>query len=143
MYDTVNRRLNYVAKSELVMELLAQAYSDEDFSTVEENVIKRIARNLNFSNEKYKSIYTIFLKKYESQKYKANNKNEKSEKNHNKSDNSKKQSKSNESKNSSNSQSKNKNRISVSLFSFINSHKSIPTSMDFLGYGCIIIGNSQ
>lgn len=114
VYDTVNRRLNYVAKSELVMELLALAYSDEDFSTVEENVIKEIARNLNFSNEKYKSIYTIFLKKYESQKYKANNKNEKSEKNHNKSDNSKKQSKSNESKNSSNSQSKNKNRISVS-----------------------------
>ncbi len=114
VYDTVNRRLNYVAKSELVMELLALAYADEDFSTVEENVIKEIARNLNFSNEKYKSIYTIFLKKYESQKYKANNKNEKSEKNHNKSDNSKKQSKSNESKNSSNSQSKNKNRISVS-----------------------------
>ena len=114
VYDTVNRRLNYVAKSEIVMELLALAYSDEDFSTVEENVIKRIARNLNFSNEKYKSIYTIFLKKYESQKYKANNKNEKSEKNHNKSDNSKKQSKSNDSKNSSNSQSKNKNRISVS-----------------------------
>lgn len=114
VYDTVNRRLNYVAKSELVMELLALAYSDEDFSTVEETVIKRIARNLNFSNEKYKSIYTIFLKKYEAQKYKANNKNEKSEKNHNKSDNSKKQSKSNESKNSSNSQSKNKNRISVS-----------------------------
>jgi len=114
VYDTVNRRLNYVAKSELVMELLALAYADEDFSTVEESIIKEIARNLNFSNEKYKSIYTIFLKKYESQKYKANNKNEKSEKNHNKSDNSKKQSKSNESKNSSNSQSKNKNRISVS-----------------------------
>ncbi len=114
VYDTVNRRLNYVAKSELVMELLALAYSDDDFSTVEESVIKEIAWNLNFSNEKYKSIYTIFLKKYESQKYKANNKNEKSEKNRNKSDHSKKQSKSNESKNSSNSQSKNKNRISVS-----------------------------
>ena len=114
VYDTVNRRLNYVAKSELVMELLALAYSDDDFSTVEESVIKEIAWNLNFSNEKYKSIYTIFLKKYESQKYKANNKNEKSEKNRNKSDHSKKQSKSNESKNNSNSQSKNKNRISVS-----------------------------
>lgn len=114
VYDTVNRCLNYVAKSELVMELLALAYSDEDFSTVEENVIKGIARNLNFSNEKYKSIYTIFLKKYEAQKYKANNKDKKSEENHNKSNHSENQNKSNESKNRSNSQSKNKNRISVS-----------------------------
>lgn len=114
VYDTVNRRLNYVAKSELVMELLALAYSDDDFSTVEENVIKEIARNLNFSNEKYKSIYTIFLKKYEAQKYKANNKDKKSEENHNKSNHSENQNKSNESKNRSNSQSKNKNRISVS-----------------------------
>ncbi len=114
VYDTVNRCLNYVAKSELVMELLALAYSDEDFSTVEENVIKEIARKLNFSNEKYKSIYTIFLKKYEAQKYKANNKDKQSEKNHNKSNHSENQSRSNESKNSSNSQSKNKNRISES-----------------------------
>lgn len=111
VYDTVNRCLNYVAKSELVMELLALAYADDDFSTVEESIIKEIARNLNFSNEKYKSIYTIFLKKHEGQKYKANNKDKKSENNHNKSNNSEKQ---NNSNNSSNSQAKNKNRISVS-----------------------------
>ena len=111
VYDTVNRCLNYVAKSELVMELLALAYSDDDLSTVEESVIKEIASNLNFSNEKYKSIYTIFLKKHEGQKYKANNKDKKSENNHNKSNNSEKQ---NNSKNNSNSQAKNKNRISVS-----------------------------
>ncbi len=111
VYDTVNRCLNYVAKSELVMELLALAYSDDDLSTVEESVIKEIASNLNFSNEKYKSIYTIFLKKHESQKYKANNKGKKSDKNHNKSNNSENQ---NNSKNNSNSQAKNKNRISVS-----------------------------
>ncbi|MCQ2189226.1 MAG: DnaJ domain-containing protein [Paludibacteraceae bacterium] len=110
VYDTVNRRLNYVAKSELVMELLALAYSDDDFSAVEESVIKEIARNLNFSNEKYKSIYTIFLKKHEDQKYKANNKDKRSDNNHN-NNKSEKQSKSN---NSSNSQAKNKNRISVS-----------------------------
>ena len=114
VYDTVNRCLNYVAKSELVMELLALAYSDDDFSTVEEDIIKEIARNLNFSNGKYKSIYTIFLKKYEGQKYKANNKDKQSEKEHNKRNNSEKQSKSNDSKNRSNSQSKNRNRISVS-----------------------------
>ena len=114
VYDTVNRCLNYVAKSELVMELLALAYSDDDFSTVEEDIIKEIARNLNFSNGKYKSIYTIFLKKYEGQKYKANNKDKQSEKDHNKRNNSEKQGQSNDSKNRSNSQSKNRNRISVS-----------------------------
>ncbi|MCQ2190230.1 MAG: DnaJ domain-containing protein [Paludibacteraceae bacterium] len=129
VYQTINRCLNPAAKTDIIMELLAIAYSDDDFRTVEENIIKEIARNLNINDETYKSIYTIFVKKYEGKFYEANQKKEESNKKKNKKQNSKKRHDSDESKssnnsngannnssnsNSSNSQSKNSSRTSVS-----------------------------
>ena len=105
------------------MELLAIAYSDDVFSTVEENIIKEIAHNLNIKDETYKSIYTIFVKKYEGRFYEANkNKEESNKKGSNKKNKSEKKQGSNESKssnnsdnnsNNSNSKSSNRNRISI------------------------------
>lgn len=123
VYQTVNRCLNPVAKTDIIMELLAIAYSDDVFSTVEENIIKEIARNLNIKDETYKSIYTIFVKKYEGRFYEANkNKKESNKKGSNKKNKSEKKQGSNESKssnnsdnnsNNSNSKSSNRNRISI------------------------------
>lgn len=125
VYQTVNRCLNPVAKTDIIMELLAIAYSDDVFSTVEENIIKEIARNLNIKDETYKSIYTIFVKKYEGRFYEANkNKEESNKKGSNKKNKSEKKQGSNESKSSnnsdnnsnnsnSNSKSSNRNRISI------------------------------
>ncbi len=113
VYQTVNRRLNELAKSELIMELLALSYADDHFSSYEESVIKEIAKNLNIKDEKYKSILAIFKKKYESKKYKADNEKNQS-KRKNKNDDSKKQEKSNNSNYSNNkSNTQSRNRISV------------------------------
>ncbi len=84
IYNTVNKCLSHVAKSEVIMELLAIAYSDDLFSVKEEALIKEIAKNLNYNEEKYKSIYTIFKNKYENGYYKENKKSNESKKNDNK-----------------------------------------------------------
>jgi len=108
IYETLNRCLNYVAKSELIMELLALAHADNDFDLSEETAIKDIAMNLNLKAEKYKSIYTLFKKKYEEGQYKTGNGDKDSKKNNNKNSNSKKHNHSNKS----NSQPKSKTSVS-------------------------------
>lgn len=60
----INKRLNYIAKSELIMELLAVAYADDHFDTTEESIIQKIVKNLNITSQEYKSIYMLFMKKY-------------------------------------------------------------------------------
>ncbi|MEE0084823.1 MAG: TerB family tellurite resistance protein, partial [Paludibacteraceae bacterium] len=45
--SSINKRLNYIAKSELIMELLAVAYADDHFDTTEETIIQKIVKNLN------------------------------------------------------------------------------------------------
>lgn len=60
----INKRFNYIAKSELVMELLAVAYADDQFESYEEETIKKIIKELNITPAEYKSIYMLFMKKY-------------------------------------------------------------------------------
>ncbi len=62
--SSINKRLNYIAKSELIMELLAVAYADDHFDTTEESIIQKIVKNLNITSQEYKSIYMLFMKKY-------------------------------------------------------------------------------
>ena len=62
--SSINKRLNYIAKSELIMELLAVAYADDHFDTTEDSIIQKIVKNLNITSQEYKSIYMLFMKKY-------------------------------------------------------------------------------
>lgn len=62
--SSINKRLNYIAKSELIMELLAVAYADDHLDSTEETVIQKIIKNLNITSQEYKSIYMLFMKKY-------------------------------------------------------------------------------
>ncbi len=69
--SSINKRLNYIAKSELIMELLAVAYADDEFQSAEESVIKRIVENLNITSQEYNSIYTLFMRKYKQGYYRG------------------------------------------------------------------------
>ena len=62
--SSINKRLNYIAKSELIMELLAVAYADDYLDKTEETIIQKIIKNLNITSQEYKSIYMLFMKKY-------------------------------------------------------------------------------
>ena len=62
--SSINKRLNYIAKSELIMELLAVAYADDHLDRTEESIIQKIIKNLNITSQEYKSIYMLFMKKY-------------------------------------------------------------------------------
>ena len=74
--SSINKRLNYIAKSELIMELLAEAYADDHFDTTEETIIQKIVKNLNITSQEYKSIYILFMNKYKQGEYKYENYNE-------------------------------------------------------------------
>lgn len=63
--DNINDNLNYVAKSELIMELLAIAYADDTFPDNEKLMIETIVERLNITPQEYKSIYAIFIMKYQ------------------------------------------------------------------------------
>lgn len=67
--DAINSQLEYSAKSEILMELLAVAYADDMLGEHEEVVIRGIARRLKITDKEYKSIYTIFIKKYQQGAY--------------------------------------------------------------------------
>lgn len=62
--NKINNKIKPMAKSELLMELLAVVYADDTFDTNEEEVIKEIAVNLCFSPEEYTSTYVMFMRKY-------------------------------------------------------------------------------
>lgn len=86
VFFTINENFDNAAKSELLMELFAVAYSDDKFHDKEKNLIKRFAKNLNISAQEYNSIYTLFLKKYREGYYKVNdneNDNENADENEN------------------------------------------------------------
>lgn len=76
--SSINKRLNYIAKSELIMELLAVAYADDDFEADEESIIKRIVRDLNITSGEYKSIYMLFMKKYKQGYYNSGDRSQQS-----------------------------------------------------------------
>lgn len=76
--SNINKRLNYIAKSELIMELLAVAYADDEFKPVEEEIIKTIIKHLNITPGEYKSIYMLFMKKYKQGYYKSSDRSQQS-----------------------------------------------------------------
>ncbi len=63
--DNINKNLNYIAKRELIMELLAVAYADGNFNHDEQVMIETIVDKLNITPQEYKSIYAIFIMKYQ------------------------------------------------------------------------------
>ena len=74
IYNNINKQFNYVAKSELIMELLAVAYADNKFTKIEDTTIQNILTKLNISRKEYKSIKNIFSKKYNQGEYDQNKK---------------------------------------------------------------------
>lgn len=105
--SSINKRLNYIAKSELIMELLAVAYADDDFSDIEASTIDKIVANLFISRKEYESIKNIFKIKYNQGEYNYDeNRNEYNESYYNK--------KENENKNRDNGYSKSNSSRSIS-----------------------------
>lgn len=86
--SSINKRLNYIAKSELIMELLAVAYADDHFDSTEETIIQKIIKNLNITSQEYKSIYMLFMKKYKQGYYNGERSQQSSYNNNNNSSNS-------------------------------------------------------
>lgn len=83
--NIINQKFDYAAKSELIMELFAVAYADDNFSETEASTINKIVTNLQISRKEYKSIKNIFRKKYNQGEYKYDeNRNEYNESNENK-----------------------------------------------------------
>ena len=109
--NVINQKFDYAAKSELIMELLAVAYADDDFSEIEASTINKIVTNLQISRKEYKSIKNIFRKKYNQGEYKYDeNRNEYNESYYNKNQNKKK----NENKNRDNEYSKSNSSDNIS-----------------------------
>ena len=81
-------KFDYAAKSELIMELLAVAYADDDFSDIEASTIDKIVANLFISRKEYESIKNIFKRKYNQGEYNYDeNRNEYNESYYNKKEN--------------------------------------------------------
>ncbi|MBR5208695.1 MAG: TerB family tellurite resistance protein [Paludibacteraceae bacterium] len=109
--NVTNQKFDYAAKSELIMELLAVAYADDNFSDIEASTINKIVTNLFISREEYKSIKNIFKIKYNQGEYNYDeNRNEFNESYYNKNQNKKK----NENKNRDNEYSKSNSSDNIS-----------------------------
>ena len=72
IWGTLNTNFNYTAKSELIMELLAVAYADNNLKYSEEKEILHIVSQLRITSDEYKSIYSIFIEKYNKGFYSEN-----------------------------------------------------------------------
>lgn len=119
--SSINKRLNYIAKSELIMELLAVAYADDEFKPDEEETIKKIIKYLNITSGEYKSIYMLFMKKYKQGYYRSSDRSQQSSYNN-----------TNNSSYSGNSNSYNRN--SNSSYSGNNSYNNSNNSSNNSGY---------
>jgi DnaJ like chaperone protein len=62
--EDINKHMNYSAKSELIMELLAVGFADKEINEIEYRIIKDIAAKLQIKDIEFKSIYAIFMQKY-------------------------------------------------------------------------------
>lgn len=67
--DFLNGFLNNEGKSELIMELLAIAYADDEFRASEINMIENIYKYFHLSEFEYARIYAIFMNKYKQGNY--------------------------------------------------------------------------
>lgn len=81
IWSSLNTQFDYTAKSELIMELLAVAYSDNNLKYAEEKEILHIVSQLRITSEEYKSIYSIFIEKYNKGFY-SENKSQENRKDH-------------------------------------------------------------
>lgn len=63
IFNRINQGFDYVAKSELIMELLAVAYADNYMRNVEESRMQFIIEHLNITPTNYRSIKAIFKEK--------------------------------------------------------------------------------
>lgn len=79
---SINSRLNDTAKSELIMELLAVAYADNNLKYSEEKEILHIVSQLRITSDEYKSIYSIFIEKYNKGFYSENKSQNENRKDH-------------------------------------------------------------
>lgn len=61
--NRINQGFDYAAKSEIIMELLAVAYADNFFRSVEKFRMEIIIERLNITQTQYRSIKAIFLEK--------------------------------------------------------------------------------
>jgi len=93
--DDINKHLNYSAKSELIMELLAIIFADKEIHEIEDRIIRDIAAKLQINDIEFKSIYAIFVQKYNHGYYSDNHPQRWSETKHQESNNNKKQDDSN------------------------------------------------
>ena len=89
--DDINKHLNYSAKSELIMELLAVIFADNEIHEIEDRIIRDIATKLQISDLEFKSIFTIFVRKYHHGYYNDRHPQQWSETKHQEGDNNKKQ----------------------------------------------------
>ena len=62
--EDINKHMNYSAKSELIMELLSVGFADKEINEIEYRIIKDIAAKLQIKDIEFKSIYAIFMQKY-------------------------------------------------------------------------------
>lgn len=67
--NSINKKFDFAAKSELIMELLAVLYADEQFSNNESDVIQSIVNCLKINKDQFKRIKTIFKKKMKDGEY--------------------------------------------------------------------------
>lgn len=70
--NSINKKLDFAAKSELIMELLAVVYADGQYSNDESDVMQAIVNCLKINKEQFKSIKAIFKKKMKDGGYNHN-----------------------------------------------------------------------
>ena len=63
--NSINKKFNKTAKSELLMELMTLAYADGCFSYIEEYIIQNVVTHLSISRKEYERTKKIFITKYE------------------------------------------------------------------------------
>lgn len=64
LFRKISRTLSYVAKREIIMELLSVAYADDIYDIREQRMIVDIISYINIKREEFDSIYRIFIEKY-------------------------------------------------------------------------------
>ena len=84
--DDIFLDTRYVKKHEIIMEILAVAYADNEFQSTEKFVMSYIKNRLCVSQQEYNSIKTIFLKKWKKGFYNSDKSNKKQDKNSQNSD---------------------------------------------------------
>ena len=119
IYRRINEKFDFSAKSDLLINLLEVAYSDDIFSNIEDFIFTQIRHNLNISRAEYKNIFLYFKVLLKEKK-----------KNHNKQSNS---SKSKKSSSKSNNNKKTKDEDNNHNESHISNDSSVNNAYNILG----------